>query len=102
MLCPGHHLQENLDNTLGGLAIPERRDAAGLSFAGQSVAGGGDDFGRIGADEQIGAFRNRDGAFGVLPQSEAGYAESGGLLLDAAGVRKDERRFAEKAKKIEI
>src|SRR5258706_16201387 len=84
------------------MAVPEGWDAAGLAFAGQSVAGHGDDFGWIGANEQIGAFRNRDGAFSVLPQSEAGHAESGGLLLDAPGVGEDERRFAEKAKKIEI
>src|SRR6266404_2924944 len=84
------------------MAVPEGWDAAGLAFAGQSVAGHGDDFGRISANEQIGAFRNRDGTFGVLPQSETGHAESGGLLPDAAGVRENEGGFAEKAEKIEI
>src|SRR6267143_458235 len=100
--CPGYHLQENLDDTLGGLAIPKGWDTAGLAFASQRVAGGGDDFGGIRADQQIGTFGNGNRTLGILPQSETGHAKSGGLLLYAAGVGEDERRLAHETQEIEV
>ena len=73
------------------MTVPKRRDAAGLAFASQGVTSRGDDFGGIRANEQIRAFGNGDGAFGVFPEREAGDAESGGLFLDATGIGEDER-----------
>ena len=102
MGAEGWILEEDLDNTLGGVAVPKRRDAAGLAFSGEDGLGCGCDFCRVGSDEEVCAFGNGDGALGVFAESETGDAEGGGFFLDAAGIGEDQRGFAEQAEKIEI
>src|SRR5229473_327718 len=101
-MVPGYLPQQNIDDSLGRVAVPEWGDAAGFAPAREGVAGGGDDLGRIGANQQVCAFGDGDGALGVLTQGEARDAESGGFFLDAAGIGQDELRFAQKTEKIEI
>jgi len=64
----GWILKQNLDDALGGMAIPVGRDAAGLAFPREDLLGGDDDFGGIGTDELICALGDSDGAFGVLAE----------------------------------
>jgi len=99
---PGRVLEENLHDALGSMAIPEGRNAARLALSGKNGLSGGDDFCWIRSDEEVRAFGNRDGALGVFAKGEAGDAESGGFFLNAAGIRQNERGFAEEAEKIEI
>src|SRR5229473_6482461 len=101
-MVPGYFPQQNIDDSLGRVAVPEWGDAAGFASACQGVAGGGDDFDRIGANQQVCAFGDGDGALGVLPQGEAGDAESGGLFLDATRIGQDKLCFAQETEKIEI
>jgi len=95
-------LKENFDDTLGGVAIPELRNAAGLGFASEDFVGGGNDFCRICADKLVSSLRNSDGAFRVFAKRQAWDAESGSFFLDAAGIGEDERGVAEEAEKIEV
>jgi hypothetical protein len=81
------------------MAVPERWDATRLAFSSEDRLRGSHDFCWIGSDELVGAFGNRDGAFGVFAKSAAGDAEGGGFFLNATGVREDEGSFAEEAKK---
>ena len=64
-------MHENFDDTLGGVAIPKGRNAARFGVTGEDLRGGRNDFRWIGADELVGALRNRDGAFGVFAKREA-------------------------------
>jgi len=96
----GSILEEDLDNTLGGMAVPERGDAAGLAFSGEDGLGCGYDFCRVGSDEKVCAFGNGDGTLGVFPQCKAGDAEGGGLFLNAAGIGEDQGGLAGQAEKI--
>jgi len=102
MRAEGWVFKQDFDDAFGGMAIPEGRDAAGLAFSGEDVLCGGENFGGVGADEDIGAFGDGDGAFGIFAKRQAGDAEGGGFFLDAAGIGEDEGGFAEKAEKIEI
>jgi len=99
---PGRVLEENLHDALGGMAVPVWRNAARLALSGNDGLGGGDDFCWIRSDEEVRALRNRDRALGVFAKGEAGDAESGGFFLNTAGIRQDERGFAQEAEKIEI
>src|SRR5713226_3505198 len=101
-MVSGYFLQQNIDNALGCMAVPERRYAANFAPACQGVTGGGHNLGGIGANEEVCALGDGDGALGVLPQGEAGDAESGGLFLDATGIGQDELCFAQETEKIEI
>ena len=56
----------------GGVAIPERWDAARLSFTCENIVGGSDDYCGISSNELVCALRNRNGALGVLAEGEAG------------------------------
>src|SRR5690242_7309110 len=84
------------------MAVPVWRNAARLALSGNDGLGGGDDFCWIRSDEEVRALRNRDRALGVFAKGEAGDAESGGFFLNTAGIRQDERGFAQEAEKIEI
>jgi len=84
------------------VAVPKRRNAAGFAFSVEGVASSSDDLSRVSADKYVCAFADGDGPFGIFPESEAGDAEGGGFLLDAARIGEDESGFAEKAEKIEI
>ena len=95
-------MKENFDNTLGGMAIPKRRNAAGLGLAGEDFVGGGHNSCGIGADKLVGALRNSNWAFGVFAKRKARDAESGSFFLDAAGIREHERCSAEEGEKIEV
>jgi hypothetical protein len=72
MGAEGGILQKDIHYALGGVAVPERGDAAGLAGSREDDLGSGNDFCRICADEEICAFRNGDGAVGVLAKREAG------------------------------
>ena len=102
MGAEGRILQQDVHNAFGGVAVPERWNAAGLAFSSEDRLSGGDDFGRVGANELVGPLRDGDGALGVLAESEAGDAEGGGFFLDAAGIGQDQRGFAKQAEEIEI
>jgi len=84
------------------VTIPEGGNAPGLAFSSKNGFGGGEDPSRVGANELICAFRNRDGALGIFAQGKARDAESGSFLLDAPGIGEDQRGLAEQAEKIEI
>ncbi len=60
-MVSGHFLQQDIDDSLGRMAVPERRDAASFASARQGGAGGGDDLGRIGANQQVCALGDGDG-----------------------------------------
>jgi hypothetical protein len=81
------------------MAIPQRRDAASLAPASQSITGSGNDFDRISTNKQVSTFSDRDGALGVLAQSEARDAASGGFFLDAALVGQDKLGLAQEIEK---
>ena len=98
----GRFSQQSLDNSLGGVTIPEGGDAPGLAFSGENGLRGGENFRGIGADELICAFGNRNGALGVFAESEARDTESGGFFLNATGIGEDQRGLTEQAEKIEI
>jgi len=95
-------VEENIDDAACGLAIPERRDAAGFAIAGEIGFCRGDDFCRVSADEEIGALRNGDGALGIFAQGEARDAECGGFFLNAARVSEDQGGLTQETEKIEI
>jgi hypothetical protein len=44
MGAEGWILEQDVHDARGGLAIPERWDAAGLAFTGENIVGGSDDF----------------------------------------------------------
>src|SRR5580704_3366048 len=98
----GRFSQQNLDNALGGVAIPEGGNAAWLAFSSENGLRGSKDLCRVGADKLICSFGNRDGALGVFAQGEARDTECGGFLLNAAGISEDQRGLAEQAEKIKI
>src|SRR5579859_74756 len=102
MGAEGWILQQDVHDALGGVAVPERWDAAGLAFSGENIMGGGNDFCGIGSNELVCALRDCDRALGVLAEGEAGDAEGGGFFLDTAGIGQDQRGFAEQAEEIEI
>lgn len=93
---------EDVHNALGSVAVPEGRDAPGLAFTGEGFAGGGNDFGGIGAHEQVGALCDGYGALSVLAECKARHAEGRGFLLDTAGISENEGGAAEQAKKVQI
>jgi len=100
MGAEGWILKQDVHDARGGVAIPERWDAARLAFTRDNIVGGGNDFCGIGSNELVCALRNRNGALGVLAEGEARDAESGGFFLNAAGIGQYEGGFAEQAKKI--
>ena len=71
---------------LCGLAVPERRRFRSLRWALGQQRRDLSDRGRVEAQQGVGAGGDRDRALGVVAQGEAGDAEVGRLLLDAAGV----------------
>ena len=54
------------------------------------------------ADDDVRSLLHRDRPLGRLPKRDAGDAEDGRLLLDAAGVRQRERRTREEAEEVEV
>jgi len=59
---------ESVYNSLGGMAIPERRQGSGARFRGNRFARGHYDFFGICTNEHIGALSDGDGSLRVLPE----------------------------------
>ena len=77
---------QNLHNPLRRMPIPLFRDQHGPARPVQDGLGRRQDFFLVIADQDVGAFFAGDGAFGVMAQGDAGYAEDGGFFLQAAAV----------------
>src|SRR6266446_9814222 len=84
------------------MAIPKGRNAACFAPARKSITGGGDNLARIRTNEQVSTVRDGDRTFRILPECEAGDAESRGFFLDTARVGEDQLCFAQETKKIEV
>ena len=88
-------------DAVGGVAVPQlghslrRRRRERLLDAGNDVRG-------LRADDAIGAVGDRDRPLGVLAQREAGNAERGRLLLQAAGVGEDQARVRRQREKVDV
>jgi len=100
MLCPGYHLQENLDDTVGGMAVPEGGMRPGLPLPAK-VSRATATILQDRCQRANWCFRNRDGT-SVFSRRVGRARREQWFPPDAPGVGEDERRFAEKAKKIEI
>jgi len=70
------------------------------SRIGEEVFGFADDVLHVGANEAECACSDALRALGLASQNEDRLAESGGLLLHAAGIRKDEVGLAESGEKL--
>jgi hypothetical protein len=53
------------------MTVPKRRNAPGLSFAGQGIVYGANDLGWIGTHKQVGSLSDGDRPLGVLPKRQA-------------------------------
>src|SRR2546429_9244704 len=84
------------------MAIPEGRNAAGFTLSCQRITGSGDNFARIGTNQQVCALGDGNGALRVIAQRKAGDTESRGLFLDATRIGEDELGFAQETEKIEV
>ncbi len=86
MHVPGYFLQQNFNDALGSVAVPERWNPASFALARQGTTGGSDYLTGISANQQICALGNGDRALGVLAEGEAWDAKRGGFFLDATGI----------------
>ena len=91
----------DVGDPLRGVAVPEGRGSGRSSLLGQSRWDLGDR-GGVEAEQGVGAGGDRDRALGVVAQGEAGDAEVGRLLLDAAGVGEDGAGVGEQGEEVEV
>src|ERR1700732_2577205 len=84
------------------MAVPEGRNVACFTLSCQRITRSGDNFARIGANQQVCSLGDGNGALCVLTQRKAGDAESRGLFLDATRIGEDELGFAQETEKIEV
>src|SRR5208283_1704195 len=70
----GYFPQQDLNNALCGVAIPERRYVALLTFSAQDLCSGTNNLGRVPANQQIRSLGNGHRALGVFAQRQAGDA----------------------------
>lgn len=93
-------LDEDAGDAVPGQTVPQRRGFPACAIG--SVEGTLFDRVGIGAHEPVGAHRDRDGPFGVLPQRQARDPEDGRLLLDPTRVREDELRPGNEGEEVHI
>ena len=84
------------------MTVPELRDAWRESAAGHDVVDGRADARRIESDDAVGAVGHRNRPFRVLSERQAGNAEHGRFLLDAARVGQHQARIVEERQEVEI
>gem|GEM_PF-6321356 len=86
----GEIAEDNCDQTIGGMAIPQR-DRGGLASwrLKSTTYGSGKTLG-IAPDECVCSVRQSNGAFGVLAHSKARNAEKARFFLNAAGIGDDD------------
>ena len=80
------NLSRVLHNPLGCFAVPFRRDRAFFPLPCHQSCQRRRQLAWIGANEFVRPDRDGLGTFGVVAQSQAGYAQYGGLLGDATGI----------------
>src|SRR6202158_5500402 len=102
LAAPAQIIQQDGDNALCRVAIPQRRYSAAPGAAGKRVIGRGKNARGIEADDGVGAFIHGDRALGALAQSKAGHTERGGFLLNAAGIGEHAGRGAHQVQKFKI
>ena len=73
-------------DSITGMTIPQRDRLAFRPLASDGVVKSGANPLGIVADEPAGPQRQRDRAFGVIAQREAGYAQNGRLFLESARI----------------
>src|ERR1700687_597375 len=84
------------------MAVPEGRNAVCFTLSCQRITSSGQNFARIGTNQQVCALGDGNGALRVLAQRKARDTESRGLFLDATRIGEDDLCFAQETEKIEV
>src|SRR5581483_10140385 len=92
----------DLDDALGGMAVPQRRARAARKIAGEDRGQRAAHLRRVAPDELVGADAAGDRPLGVLAQGEARDRQRGGLLLYAARVGERQLRAVEQRDEVEV
>ena len=95
-------VDEDLDDSFSGVAVPKLRRRCGRPHAPQDTSKFVHDFSRIRANQYIRPVRQSHRPLGILAQSDAGHPENRGLLLNAPRIGQDNFSARHKMEKIEI
>lgn len=80
---------EHVEDTIGGVAVPQRRSARDAPHRERRTGGAEHALG-IESHQLVRALGDRHWPLGVLPERQAGRPQHGGLLLEPAGVGEHE------------
>src|SRR5262249_39811771 len=95
-------LVEDVDDSLGRVAVPERQRTMGSRWIGERLEGFVDGPVGIAADDAIGPVRDGHGPLGRVSERQARNPEKGGLFLNSAGIGQHETGPADERDEVQV